>query len=187
MKNLKLILLSIVVSLAGVSCSSSDDDNNNNNNNNGNDPEEPTANSMNLDGVEFDISTAVLIGYGESDVNGSYDWDVVFLGEGLTVNNQELEGSGATLYLDLNTNNPDGLRAGTYTYSPNYEREEFTWVEIEACQNSVGFGCESGYSNAQDGTVIITGSGSNTNIEVIVTDNNGATITANYTGGFISL
>ena len=180
MKNLKLILLAIVVSLAGVSCSS-DDDNNNGNGNGG-----TSANSMNLDGEEFDISAAVLIEYGENE-DGSYDWDVVLLGEGLTVNNQDLDGSGATLYLDLNTNNPDGLRAGTYTFSPNYEREEFTWVAIEGCQNSDGLDCQSGISQGQDGTVVITGSGSNTTIEVIVTDTDGDNISANYTGGFISL
>ena len=177
MKNLKLILLAIVVSLAGVSCSSDDD----NNNNNGS-----SSNSMNIEGVESDISAAVLIEYGENE-DGSYDWDVVLLGEGLTVNNQDLDGSGATLYLDLNTNNADGLRAGTYTFSPNYEREEFTWVAIEGCQNSDGLDCQSGYSQGQDGTVVITGSGSNTTIEVIVTDTDGDNISANYTGGFISL
>jgi len=177
MKNLKLILLAIVVSLAGVSCSSDD-----NNNNNGS-----STNSMNIDGVEFEISTAFLQGYGESDVDGSYDWDVYLFGEGLTVNNQDLDGSGAYLYLDLNTNNPDGLRAGTYTYSPNNEREVFTWVDIEACQNSEGDNCQSGFVSPENGTVVITGSGSNTTIEVTVTDNNGATITANYTGGFVFL
>jgi|TARA_B110000240_G_C13261724_1_gene351931 hypothetical protein len=177
MKNLKLILLAIVVSLAGVSCSSDDD----NNDDNGS-----SSNSMNIEGVESDISAAVLIEYGENE-DGSYDWDVVLLGEGLTVNNQDLDGSGATLYLDLNTNNPDGLRAGTYTFSPNYEREEFTWVAIEGCQNSDGLDCQSGISQGQDGTVVITGSGSNTTIEVIVTDTDGDNISANYTGGFISL
>jgi len=177
MKNLKLILLAILVSLAGVSCSSDDD----NNDDNGS-----SSNSMNIEGVESDISAAVLIEYGENE-DGSYDWDVVLLGEGLTVNNQDLDGSGATLYLDLNTNNPDGLRAGTYTFSPNYEREEFTWVAIEGCQNSDGLDCQSGYSQGQDGTVVITGSGSNTTIEVIVTDTDGDNISANYTGGFISL
>jgi len=177
MKNLKLILLAIVVSLAGVSCSSDDD----NNYDNGS-----SSNSMNIEGVESDISAAVLIEYGENE-DGSYDWDVVLLGEGLTVNNQDLDGSGATLYLDLNTNNPDGLRAGTYTFSPNYEREEFTWVAIEGCQNSDGLDCQSGISQGQDGTVVITGSGSNTTIEVIVTDTDGDNISANYTGGFISL
>jgi hypothetical protein len=177
MKNLKLILLAIVVSLAGVSCSSDDD----NNDDNGS-----SSNSMNIEGVESDISAAVLIEYGENE-DGSYDWDVVLLGEGLTVNNQDLDGSGATLYLDLNTNNADGLRAGTYTFSPNYEREEFTWVAIEGCQNSDGLDCQSGYSQGQDGTVVITGSGSNTTIEVIVTDTDGDNISANYTGGFISL
>ena len=180
MKNLKLILLAIVVSLAGVSCSSSDDDNNNGNGNGG-----TSANSMNLDGEEFDISAAVLIEYGENE-DGSYDWDVVLLGEGLIVDNEELDGSGATLFLDLNTNNADGLTPGTYNFSPNYEREEFTWVAIEGCQNSDGFDCQSGYSQGQDGTVVITGSGSNTTIEVTVTTN-GGNISANYTGGFIGI
>ena len=175
MKSLKLILLAIVISFASASCSSDDDDNN-----------VSSRNSMNIEGVEYGISAAVLFEYGETDT-GSYDWDVVFLGEGLTVNNQDVEGSGALIYLDLNTNNPDGLRAGTYTFSPNYEREEFTWVAIEGCQNVQGDDCQSGLAFGQDGTVVITGSGSNTNIEVTVTDTNGDTISANYTGGFISL
>jgi len=175
MKNLKLVCLAIVISFSSVSCSSDDDDNN-----------VSSLNSMNIEGVEYDISSAVIIGYGETDT-GSYDWDVVLLGEGLTVNNQDVDGSGASLYLDLNTNNPDGLRAGTYTFSPNYEREEFTWVAIEGCQNIQGDDCQSGLAFGQDGTVVITGSGSNTNIEVTVTDTNGDTISANYTGGFISL
>ena len=176
MKNLKLILLAIVVSLAGVSCSSDDD----NNDDNGS-----SSNSMNLDGEEFDISAAVLIEYGENE-DGSYDWDVVLLGEGLIVDNEELDGSGATLFLDLNTNNADGLTPGTYNFSPNYEREEFTWVAIEGCQNSDGLDCQSGISQGQDGTVVITGSGSNTTIEVTVTTN-GGNISANYTGGFIGI
>ena len=175
MKSLKLILLAIAISFASASCSSDDDDNN-----------VSSRNSMNIEGVEYGISAAVLFEYGETDT-GSYDWDVVFLGEGLTVNNQDVEGSGALIYLDLNTNNPDGLRAGTYTFSPNYEREEFTWVAIEGCQNIQGDDCQSGLAFGQDGTVVITGSGSNTNIEVTVTDTNGDTISANYTGGFISL
>ena len=175
MKSLKLILLAIVISFASASCSSDDDDNN-----------VSSRNSMNIEGVEYGISAAVLFEYGETDT-GSYDWDVVFLGEGLTVNNQDVEGSGALIYLDLNTNNPDGLRAGTYTFSPNYEREEFTWVAIEGCQNVQGDDCQSGLAFGQDGTVVITGSGSNTNIEVTVTDTNGDTISANYIGGFISL
>ena len=177
MKNFKVVAVALVMSIAAISCSS-DDDNNNNNNNTSN-------NVMSIAGEEFDISAAVLIEYGENE-DGSYDWDVVLLGEGLIVNNEELDGSGATLYLDLNTNNADGLTPGTYNFSPNYEREEFTWVAIEGCQNSDGFDCQSGYSQGQDGTVVITGSGSNTTIEVTVTTN-GGTISANYTGGFIGI
>ena len=169
MKKLTYLFLAILI----VACSSDDEGNNGS-----------FSNSMNIEGVEYDISSAVLVGYGETDT-GSYDWDVVFLGEGLTLNNQDVEGSGASIYLDLNTNNPDGLRAGTYTFSPNYEREEFTWVAIEGCQSIQGDECQSGLAFGQDGTVVINGSGSNTNIEVTVTDTNGDTISANYTGGFI--
>jgi hypothetical protein len=170
MKNLTYLFLALLI----AACSSDDEGNNGS-----------SSNSMNIEGVEYDVSAAVLVEYGETDT-GSYDWDVLLLGEGITVNNQVLNGSGALLLLDLNTNNPDGLRAGTYTFSEYYEREEFTWVAIEGCQNSDGFDCQSGYSQGQDGTVVITGSGSNTTIEVTVTTN-GGTISANYTGGFIGI
>ena len=171
MKKLTYLFLALII----FACSSDDEGNNGS-----------SSNSMNIEGVEYDISAAVLVEYGETDT-GSYDWDILLLGEGITVNNQVLNGSGALLLLDLNTNNPDGLRAGTYTFSEYYEREEFTWVAIEGCQNIQGDDCQSGLAFGQDGTVVITGSGSNTNIEVTVTDTNGDTISANYTGGFISL
>ncbi len=167
MKKLTYLFLALLI----VACSSDDG-------NNGS-----SSNSMNIEGVEYDISAAVLVEYGETDT-GSYDWDVLLLGEGITVNNQVLNGSGALLLLDLNTNNPDGLRAGTYTFSENYEREEFTWVAIEGCQNFQGDDCQSELANGQDGTVVISGSEANTNIDVTVTDSNGDTISANYTGGF---
>ena len=174
MKNFKVVAVALVMIIAAISCSSDDDNNNNTSNN-----------VMSIAGEEFDISAAVLIEYGENE-DGSYDWDVVLLGEGLIVNNEELDGSGATLYLDLNTNSADGLTAGTYNFSPNYEREEFTWVAIEGCQNAEGFDCQSANIQGQDGTVVITGSGSNTTIEVTVTTN-GGNISANYTGGFIGI
>ena len=175
MKKFNVVVVALVMSIAAISCSSDDDNNNNNTSNN----------VMSIAGEEFDISAAVLIEYGENE-DGSYDWDVVLLGEGLIVNNEELDGSGATLYLDLNTNSADGLTAGTYNFSPNYEREEFTWVAIEGCQNAEGFDCQSANIQGQDGTVVITGSGSNTTIEVTVTTN-GGNISANYTGGFIGI
>ncbi len=168
MKKLTYLFLALLI----FACSSDDEGNNGS-----------SSNSMNIEGVEYDISAAVLVEYGETDT-GSYDWDVLLLGEGITLNNQVLNGSGALLLLDLNTNNPDGLRAGTYTFSEYYEREEFTWVAIEGCQNFQGDDCQSELANGQDGTVVISGSGANTNIDVTVTDTNGDAISANYTGGF---
>lgn len=177
MKNFKVVV-ALVMSIAAISCSS-DDDNNNNNNNTSN-------NVMSIAGEEFDIAAAGLENYGENE-DGSYDWDVYLLGDGITINSSTPVGQGATIYLDLNTNSADGLVAGTYTYAN--ERAPFTWVVADACAsfNTSNFSCTSGSYSASAGTVVITGSGNNTTIEVNLTDTSGASITASYTGGFSSI
>ncbi|MDA9308105.1 amino acid permease, partial [Flavobacteriaceae bacterium] len=121
--------------------------------------------------------------FGEN-ADGSYDWDVYLLGDGITINSSTPVGQGAFIYLDLNTNSADGLVAGTYTYAN--ERAPFTWVFADACAsfNTSNFNCASGSYNASAGTVVISGSGNNTTIEVNLTDTSGASITASYTGGF---
>ena len=63
MKKLIYLFLTLII----VACS--DDDGNNGS----------SSNSMNIEGVEYDISAAVLVEYGETDT-GSYDWDVLLLG-----------------------------------------------------------------------------------------------------------
>ena len=171
MKNFKVVVVALVMSIAAISCSSDDDNNNTSNN------------VMSIAGVEFDIATAGLIEYGEN-ADGSYDWDVLLFGDGITINSSTPVGQGATIYLDLNTNSADGLVAGTYTYAN--ERAPFTWVDADACAsfNTSNFNCASGSYNASAGTVVISGSGNNTTIEVNLTDTSGASITASYTGGF---
>ena len=175
MKNFKVVVVALVMSIAAISCSSDDDNNNNNTSNN----------VMSIAGEEFDIAAAGLENYGENE-DGSYDWDVYLLGDGITINSSTPVGQGATIYLDLNTNSADGLVAGTYTYAN--ERAPFTWVFADACAsfNTSNFNCASGSYNASAGTVVISGSGNNTTIEVNLTDASGVSITASYTGGFSS-
>mgnify|MGYP000701440924 CR=1 FL=1 len=138
---------------------------------------------LSLQAIKADYEAAGLEDFGEN-ADGSYDWDVYLLGDGITINSSTPVGQGATIYLDLNTNSADGLVAGTYTYAN--ERAPFTWVFADACAsfNTSNFSCASGSYNASAGTVVISGSGNNTTIEVNLTDTSGASITASYTGGF---
>ena len=106
MKNFKVVVVAFVMSIAAISCSSDDDNNNNNTSNN----------VMSIAGEEFDIAAAGLEDFGEN-ADGSYDWDVNLLGDGITINSSTPVGQGAFIYLDLNTNSADGLVAGTYTYA----------------------------------------------------------------------
>ena len=177
MKNFKIAVIALVLGMVGISCSSDDDNNNNNNTSN---------NVMSIAGEEYDISAAGLENYGENS-DGSYDWDVYLFGDGITINNSTPVGQGAYLYLDLNTNNADGLVEGTYTYAD--DRAPFTWVFADTCAsfNTSNFSCASGSYNASAGTVVISGSGNNTTIEVNLTDTSGASITASYTGGFSNI
>ncbi len=176
MKNFKLTYL-FILSLSFLAISCSDDDS---------DSGTVVNNVMEIAGEEFDIAFAGLENYGENS-DGSYDWDVYLLGVGITINNSTPVGQGATIYLDLNTNNADGLAAGTYTYAN--ERAPFTWIYADACTsfNTSNFNCASGPLVSSEGTVVISGSGTNTTIQVNLLDNSGASITASYTGGLIPL
>ena len=66
MKNFKVVVVALVMSIAAISCSSDDDNNNNNTSNN----------VMSIAGEEFDIAAAGLEDFGEN-ADGSYDWDVL--------------------------------------------------------------------------------------------------------------
>ena len=172
MKNFKVVV-ALVMSIVAMSCSSDDDNNNNNTSNN----------VMSIAGEEYDIAAAGLENFGEN-ADGSYDWDVFLLGDGITINSSTPVGQGAVIYLDLNTNSADGLVAGTYSFAQ--DRAPFTWVYADACTsfNTSNFTCATGSYNATAGTVVISGSGSSTSVEVNLQDSEGASITASYTGGF---
>ena len=173
MKNFKVVVVALVMSIVAMSCSSDDDNNNNNTSNN----------VMSIAGEEYDIAAACLENFGEN-ADGSYDWDVFLLGDGITINSSTPVGQGAVIYLDINTNSADGLVAGTYTFAQ--DRAPFTWVYADACTNfnTSNFNCASGSYYASTGTVVISGSGSSTSVEVNLQDSAGASITASYTGGF---
>ncbi|WP_026755554.1 hypothetical protein [Sediminibacter sp. Hel_I_10] len=174
MKNLKLIaLFALALNLVTFSCNKDDDG--------GDDSSSSSENNITIDGTEFEIETAILEEWGINE-DGSYDWDVTLFSDGVEIDaaNSTITGTGAAIYLDLNTNSETGLVPGTYTFAN--ERAEFTWVFAEAVTN-FNFETENGESfNAVSGTVVITGSGNNQVIVANLEDENGNAITASYKG-----
>jgi hypothetical protein len=175
MKKLKLVMLLVFsLSLVTFSCSS-DDDNNNDGNPGGGDG------TMTINGETFSIATGVLESYGENS-DGSFDWDIVLLSDGFTINTsqQTITGIGAYLYLDLNTNSATGLVPGTYNYAD--ERAEFTWVDAGGSPNVNAETFEGTFFAGVSGTITITGTGSSQVITVNIVDTDGNPITASFSG-----
>lgn len=174
MKRLKIVMLmALAFNLVTLSCSS-DDDNNDVTPGGGD-------NTMSIDGSAFNIATGAIEEYGANG-NGSFDWDVTLVSDGFTINveNQSITGTGAFLYLDLNTNSETGLVPGTYVYAD--ERAEFTWVDAFASPNLNSETFEGTIYTAVSGTIIITGTGSSQVINVNLLDAAGKVITASYSG-----
>ncbi|MFT5891569.1 MAG: hypothetical protein ACI9Y7_001674 [Dokdonia sp.] len=181
MKNLKLVVLfALVFNLVAVSCKN-DDDNDNDDDNGG---DTVSENVMTIDGEAYDIETGFLDGFGENS-DGSFDWDITLYSDGFSVNTEEntVSGTGSYIYIDLNTNSASGLVPGTYTFSD--EREEFTWVVAEGGIDfnvETGEGTIFGEATTGNGSVTITGTGSDQLIEVNILDENGNALTVSYSG-----
>ena len=174
MKNFKVVVVALVMSIEAISCSDDDSDS-----------AVVVNNVMELAGQQYDIDSALLESYGENE-DGSYDWDVTFL-SGLTYDSEtELySGDGSFLYLDLNTDSAGGLVPGIYTYSPEYVREAFKWV-FAASGTYVDTANESGdFLYYNQGTVTITGTGEDQIITVdLLTESGETNTTATYKGSF---
>ena len=174
MKNFKVVVVALVMSIAAISCSDDDSDS-----------AVVVNNVMELAGQQYDIDSALLESYGENE-DGSYDWDVSFYTEGFSFNSEteEYVGTGAALILDLNTDSAGGLVPGIYRYSP--ERAAFKWVfalsgtNVDTADDSAG-----DFLTYNQGTVTITGTGEDQIITVdILTESGETNTTATYKGSF---
>ena len=176
MKNFKVVVVALVMSIAAISCSDDDSDS-----------AVVVNNVMELAGQQYDIDSALLESYGENE-DGSYDWDVTFL-SGLTYDSEtELySGDGSFLYLDLNTDSAGGLVPGIYTYSPEYVREAFKWVYAGSGTyvDTDDPGVFGNFNEYSQGTVTITGTDDDQTITVeLSTEDGETTATATYQGSF---
>ncbi|NNE27503.1 MAG: hypothetical protein HKN09_11730 [Saprospiraceae bacterium] len=72
--------------------------------------------SFTFDGNNYTLSAGLIEDYG-SNGNGSWDYDVTLVSDGISFANDELTGTGDFVYLDLNTSSNGGLESGTYNWS----------------------------------------------------------------------
>lgn len=97
----------------------------------------------------------------------------------------DFEGEGSAVYLDLNSDSPDGLTAGTYMWSN--DREAFTIVDGEAILNA-NIEMETGdLVTFIDGSVEIGVHGDETSFEFELTAEDGKKLTGNYKGALIRI
>ena len=125
-----------------------------------------SENGFTLDGTSYDLGRGFIEDWGANG-NGSFDFDVTVVSDGITLNtgNGTLTGTGNFVYLDLNTSSESGLVDGTYTFSSN--RDALTFVAA-----SIGTDFD---LDAQAGTVILATGGT------VDLDVNGNTVTIDFT------
>ena len=84
---------------------------------------ENNNNSFTINDSTYILTAGYLEEYGVNP-DGSFDFDITLTSSGVTESGGDLFGSGAFVYLDLNTMSENNLDDGTYTYSDG-ERKAF--------------------------------------------------------------
>ncbi|MEL6658316.1 MAG: hypothetical protein AAFN81_11580 [Bacteroidota bacterium] len=168
MKNLFFALLTITAFTVFTGCNNDDD--------------EPAAakTEFTYDGTTYDLAGGFLNNFGQN-LNGTYDWDIFLVTEGITKNGSRFAGEGSYIYLDVNTDSDAGLVAGTYNWSNT--RENFTLIPGTVVAIDHNFSTNAG-TNLQvgDGTVDIAINGMETTVTFTLTLTDGKTVSGEWTG-----
>lgn len=108
------VLLVLASTLVFSSCSKDDDD------------DKGTSSSFTYDGTTYSLDKGFLLDVGPN-LNGSYDFDVILVSEGVSAGLRGFSGNGEGIYFDLNTSSDMDLVDGTYNYAT--DRAPFTFVD----------------------------------------------------------
>jgi hypothetical protein len=179
----KIIIFLLTFSL--LSCSGDNDDQNNSNN-------------LTIDGTTYTVVNAVAVDnyrFG-SDTHAEYDF---FLTDGTITINAEpasyfapsISDGSFSIAVDMMSNNPE-FAPGTYVYDliglsppqPNYNFFYNLGIGLDTNGNGVIGEIGEPYYTATSGTVEITGTAPNFNLDIDVTLSNGQNFRYYYNGGF---
>lgn len=175
MKNFKLMTIALLAlcSLTTVSCDSDDDSGS-----------QSVVNEFSYLGTTYALTGGNLIEYGVDgdNGNGSFDFDILLTGDGITYDDAsgDFSGVGEAVFLDLNSDNMTGLSDGTYVFAP--DRDAFTIVDGGAFIN-YNLDTDTGMDiQAFSGNVVLSISGTNYDIEFNLVDASANPIAGTYNG-----
>lgn len=146
-----------------------------------NDDDNPTTGGeFTINGDTRALSKGFIESYGDNG-NGSFDFDVTLVSDGITVDVAgDLAGNGSLIYLDLNSGASTGLEEGRYTFSS--ERNALTFVDGSV---SLDLDVVSGTGelfNITGGTIDIELSSGNTIMTFSLNIDNGSTVSGSFRG-----
>jgi hypothetical protein len=175
MKNLKLLVLLVSMSLISFSCGSDDDG----------DGGSSTGSGMLVYGdTEYQLKSGVIEDYGGYD--GVYNFDISLVDSRLEVVDGEAVPTNDTfsgVYFELFTSNSADLEEGVYSFGNNVESDAYTYAEviIDATYDDFYDAFE-----INSGTFTVLDDGSSYEFEFEGTVSNGTSFSGYYTGSLLS-
>lgn len=172
MKKINFLALISMLSLLVLSACKKDDD--------------PVAvNEFTVENQSYELAKGFIEPYGENtpEYPGSYDFDITLTSSSINYSDldEEFNGTGHIVYLDLNTSSPTGLVSGTYNFSS--ERNVLTIVDGTAATNfDIANGSTGSSYEVIGGTVTITTDATEPLIEFSLITTGNITVTGRYKG-----
>ena len=169
MKNLTpflTLLIAFSLITLGSACNKDDDD-------------AMPSNVLIIDGNTYNLAKGFIEDFGDNG-NGSFDFDITLTSSEISAASGFLVGTGDAIYMDLNTNNMNGLVAGTYNYTAL--RDAFTMVEGNTFEDFDFSNIAGTFGSISSGSVTVSLNGNETRFEwdFMTTDNK--SVTGNFQG-----
>ncbi|WP_179339377.1 hypothetical protein [Winogradskyella ludwigii] len=176
MKNLKLLVLLVSMSLISFSCGSDDD---------GDGGSSASSDSVLIFGdAEYQLESGTIEDYGEYS-DGVYNFDIVLVTSDISTINGETEAVDDTytgIYFELFTSNSGDLEEGVYTLGDNIEAGSFVYANIFVESSSDEYTS----FDIDSGTFTVLEDGSTYEFEFEGTVSNGTSFSGYYRGSLLS-
>ncbi len=148
------------------------------------DSKDETRNFLKVDGAEYDISTGLIINYGEYD--SAYEMDIYLFSPGLTVHEaggfpDSLSGTGHAIYFEMVTTATDKLAIGDYPYNDTEIANSFYYSEYFLNWNP-NTNSDDNFVELKAGNVKVIQNGTEYELSFTGTDENNKAISGYYKG-----
>ena len=172
--NFKYFILLFCITLLS-SCASDDNDGDSDLNNN----------IFSIGEVETTIGSAFIRNF-EEQGSGVYDWDIILVSNDVIIDTGvpffDASGFGSVIYIDILSDNPNGVTPGTYNLNQNGAAFSIDGIEAIPNKNFDDGVVENDVRIGETGTLLVEGIASDITLTLSVTSFDGTIITASYNG-----